>query len=627
MTSSKYLSALLGFSVLTACIDVPDVVEPPDAGEHPPDSGTPPIRLQLAGGATHVRDTVTIRIETDGEAAFQVELLLDGAHLANVTAPSDFSWDTSAHMEGQHTLTARTSRSGENWTSAPLLVTVDRTPPSIAHREPAAGAENVTVAHPIRVEFSEAIDPESIAGAHVELLVNGTSVARTVSLSESQTTLEIHADAALTLPRQVEVVLSEVRDLAGNLLTTASSQWTWNVPAWIAVGPRDGLLMEEGAATLSRLALSQHHPQTAAVAFRVAEGVGVLHWTGESWARLGPVLTPARTAADIQFSSDGEPAIAFSDYYVHLNEEEVQVTLAETYIHQWRGRSWERIAVTSRDWDNSWPLGWNLQREAPSFALGATGAPWLAQGNAEYWGFGCQGDIQLAIETQIDGEWLHVDNPSRGDPEQCGVISTPSMVLGASQLPIVAWTEATHAGGTPNNDARIFVKQRTAAGWKALGNAIKHHPSGTSATQPVLRLSSANVPVLAWKESNPAGSGTTATDIHVRRWENLEWKPLGGRISATSGETPAESPSLALHNDGTPVLAWVEGSGTGKRVHVRQWNGEDWVTLDGAPSDIPESTGAAQVSLQLDKAGTPWVAWDGSRDGTPARIFVYRFNR
>ncbi len=385
--------------------------------------------------------------------------------------------------------------------------------------------------------------------------------------------------------------------------------------------------MEEGAATLSRLALSQHSPQTAAVAFRVGQGVGVLHWTGESWARLGSMLTPADTAADVQFSSVGEPVVAFSKYYDQLNEEQVQVTLAETSIHQWRGNSWERIAMTSSEWNYPWPRQWNLQREAPALALGAMGAPWLAQGNAEYWGFGCQGDIQLAIETQTHGEWFHVDDPSRGAPEQCGIISTPSMVLSALQLPVVAWSEATHSGGTPNNDARIFVKQRTAIGWNALGSAIKHHPSGTTATQPVLRLSSANVPVIAWKESNPSGSGTTATDIHVRRWENLEWKPLGGRISATSGETPADNPALALHEDGTPVLAWIEDSDTVKRVHVRQWNGEDWVTFDDAPGDIPESTGAAQVSLQLDASGTPWVAWDGSADGTPARIFVYRFNR
>ncbi|WP_240462565.1 hypothetical protein [Myxococcus sp. CA018] len=62
-------------------------------------------------------------------------------------------------------------------------------------------------------------------------------------------------------------------------------------------------------------------------------------------------------------------------------------------------------------------------------------------------------------------------------------------------------------------------------------------------------------------------------------------------------------------------------------MHVRAWTGDAWLPLGPAPSAIPGSNGAATVSLQLDTDGTPWVAWDASPGGAPARIFVYRFNR
>lgn len=142
-----------------------------------------------------------------------------------------------------------------------------------------------------------------------------------------------------------------------------------------------------------------------------------------------------------------------------------------------------------------------------------------------------------------------------------------------------------------------------------------------------MKVSAADVPVLAWKESSPSGSGTTATDIYVRQWEDRQWKELGGPLSAAPGNTPADSPALALDSEGTPIIAWIEEEGTARRVHVRTWTGDAWLPLGTAPSAIPESNGAATVSLQLNTDGTPWVAWDASPGGDPARIFVYRFNR
>lgn len=622
MTPKTYLSALMGFSVLTACIDVPDVVEPPDAT----DSGTPFVRLQLAGGATHVRDTVTVQIETNGEPASEVDLLLDGAPLAVVSAPSDFTWDTSAHTEGQHSLTARIRRQNATWQSEPLVVTIDRTPPAITLREPAIGAEAVAANHPIRVEFSEVLHPDSVADSSVELLANGESVTKTLSLSESQRGVEVHPTVELPLPRQVEVKLTQVRDLAGNPATVPPTSWSWNVPAWLPIGPREGIVIEEGAATLPRLAL-EHATQAAAVAFRADNGVGARRWTGQSWEPMGSILKPATTTADLRFSHQGEPVLSFSHYFNREDEELGQLTVAATAIHRWAGTAWERLSLNARDWDTTWPTSWSLQQEAPSFALDAAGVPFLAHSDGTHQGFGCQGDVHLAVETFSDGDWLPVDAPARGAPEQCGIASTPSLSLTSTQLPVVAWAEVIHAGGTPTQDARIFVKQRTAVGWNALGGAIRHHSSGTSATQPVLKLSSEDAPVIAWKESNPSGSGTTATDIHVRRWEDRQWRALGGPVSAVPGNTPADSPALALGSKGTPVIAWIEEEGSHKRVHVRTWNGESWLPLDNAPSEIPESNGAATVSLQLDAAGTPWVAWDASTDGNPSRIFVYRFNR
>jgi hypothetical protein len=70
-----------------------------------------------------------------------VELLQDGAPLADLGAARQFTWDTRAEPEGVHLLVAR-ARLGERVvTSAPLEVTVDHTSHALVARDPKGVAE------------------------------------------------------------------------------------------------------------------------------------------------------------------------------------------------------------------------------------------------------------------------------------------------------------------------------------------------------------------------------------------------------------------------------------------------------------------------------------------------------
>ncbi len=80
------------------------------------------------------------------------------------------------------------------------------------------------------------------------------------------------------------------------------------------------------------------------------------------------------------------------------------------------------------------------------------------------------------------------------------------------------------------------------------------------------------------------GSG----NIHVKRYENGSWQPLGGALGA--GTTP----DLAVDGAGNPVVAWVEAG----VVRVSQWTGSSWSQL--APL---ATTAALTPSVQVGGGG------------------------
>jgi hypothetical protein len=52
----------------------------------------------------------------------------------------------------------------------------------------------------------------------------------------------------------------------------------------------------------------------------------------------------------------------------------------------------------------------------------------------------------------------------------------------------------------------------------------------------------------------------------------MDWKPVGGAISALPGDTSAAYPSLCLDGNGVPTVAWAEYDGAASAINVLQYN-------------------------------------------------------
>jgi len=96
----------------------------------------------------------------------------------------------------------------------------DVTPPTMTLSNPVSGASGVPENQPVTITFSEKLRANSIKTGSIQLLLNGTAVAGSVQLLANGNQVVFTPNGLLNDYTEYQVVVSGVRDLAGNPLAT-----------------------------------------------------------------------------------------------------------------------------------------------------------------------------------------------------------------------------------------------------------------------------------------------------------------------------------------------------------------------------------------------------------------------
>ncbi len=612
MNYPKLVVCLFLAGSLSACLDLPEL-DAPVEGTTPPDTGQEPgfrVGVTIPNEPTHTHGSVLLRVEVSQDTPDKVELFVDDQLLATLFPPYTYTWDTTFYTESTHKLVARATK-GEQVVSSPeRLITVDRTRPRLTSQEPTPGAKYVPTAQVIRAEFSEPMNPNTLTSGTLQLTVNGSRADATYSLSANGTTLNITPSTPITAPSTVVLTLSTgTMDLAGNSLELPADVWTWQLPVWIPVGSPTGVNPSGPAATQPRLRFGTDGQPV--MAWTRYPGVSASRWTGTTWESLGTLGVDTTysffSRPDLQIDRNNNPVIAWNE------NSEVNQYDQFHYVRHWINGKWvesePRLNATGH----------------PSLRLDSNSYPWLATvvASEQY-----QDSTDVWLSRWTGSKWESFGGIIRAGGAGF-LVYDPVLQFYAANFPVIAWNEMevefdTHA--VKSN--KINVWSWTPGGWFRHGGPITAHASGTEAMQPDLQLDKDGNPVIAWAETNPVGSPSTAADIHVRRWKDGRWLAVGPALSATAGNTPAEQPSLALDAKGDPIVAWRESDGSSNKVYVRRWTSSGWQPLNGASSAIPDSSNAYGPSLALNGNGIPFVAWEAvPSGGSKSNVYLYRLNQ
>jgi hypothetical protein len=175
---------------------------------------------------------------------------------------------------------------------------------------------------------------------------------------------------------------------------------------------------------------------------------------------------------------------------------------------------------------------------------------------------------------------------------------------------------ASNAAGVDSASVTVTVTEPGEASWHLLGGALNVH-ADWAGHDPTVALADDGSPVVAWVEE----SGATRS-VYVKRWTGGEWQSLSGALNWAGG---AGRPSMVLDASGHPVVAWSDAYMTGAEeqvviLTVQAWTGSDWRYL-GSPVSRP-LVGDEPVapSVALDQDGRPVVAWQPE-----STIYVHRW--
>jgi hypothetical protein len=512
----------------------------------------PIVRITSPAPDTYTNSTVTVTAAIDPDLDLPIVLRLDNVGIIKTLAsPSEsYTWSTIGLSEGAHTLVAEVAFSSGPATSPPVIVNVDRTPPTVT-LTPAPGSENVILRSPIKASFSEPVVLSRPAGETFSLSVLGTTVPTAVTFdAQNQTATIAIADlSSVPLPAALTATIaSAITDRAGNLLVPPIGTWSWSVPDWITF-PR--------LESASRPVLAVGSDLLPVLAWTLATSAGgtrnlqlqVAKYDGFGWTQFGPPsssINSGDAGYDVSLDAEDRPLAIWKEALL-------------LHVAAWTGSSWDASlpAIASASVADSISNGPKLRLDA----LGRLIARWYE-----------------AAPSGLDGYFLARWNGKewdRGfDPLDVDAVDPLEMIVGEN--PIVSWI-------FPSGTGHVSI-------WS--GTSWTPAPDVLGMTEPFMAFDSAHSPMVV---TSQPGTLLVQRLVNGSSWQLLP---------AASVPPQASHPRIAAGPDGLPVIAYYDAQTRG--VGLARWTGQRWDTrafsFGGNASD-------ESPQLIVDRQGTSWIGW------------------
>lgn len=507
-------------------------------------------------GTTYTNGTVNIVVATERPVSLPIAIYADSTEIGTIVPPSStFAWNTKAVAEKTYSVTAQIDWNGQTLTSGAVMVTVDRTAPTITQMTPAAGATNVVLVAPIKIATSEPLLRSTVTPSAVAVSAAGVAVPTTVSLDSTGQliTVSITSDAGIALPQTFTATLSAaaLTDLAGNSLAVSSSTWTWMVPDWIQLPPFP---------TYTAPALAVSPDFQAGIVYTQCPVAGqngctfALHVAendGQGWDDLGQ---PGNAAGggSLAFDSKSRAVVSWAG---------MGAAAPAAFVATWNGTSWDLslpafdvggddVSATVIRLDSTDHPVLAVRRDAGSnadiYVARWTGAAWDTS-------FGSLGvssvqNFDLLLTPQgapVIG--LHGGAGFSGVFQWNGAAWDQSPDANASAASV-----ALDANGNPSMIANWRIQHLTNGSWLPLTTALL--PSSTAAAPHI-----ANTPnrsfALAWWDNSPSPAG-----IGVARWTGTAWDTRPGVAHADNNSAAGVAPSLVVDARGSMWIGWFAGT-------------------------------------------------------------------
>ncbi len=269
----------------------------------------------------------------------------------------------------------------------------------------------------------------------------------------------------------------------------------------------------------------------------------VRRWSGTAWDELAGSGSGGGISNGLAFAGDpvvaqngaGEPVVAWTQNN-------------SIFLRQFTGTTWAELGGSGSGGGVSNNSGTSRNL---SLAIDPSGNPVVA------WEDNTNGDFEIFLRRWNGSGWIELASSATGG----GVSNTAtdslsvSLALDPSGNPVVAWDELN--GGIREIHLRVYngVAWVEIAGSATTGGISN---TGAQSTDPSMKVDASGFPLVAWQEATGAGGD----EIFLRRFDGTSWIELTGSATAATGGlsnspgTPSTEAALAFSPDGNPVVAW-----------------------------------------------------------------------
>lgn len=312
--------------------------------------------------------------------------------------------------------------------------------------------------------------------------------------------------------------------------------------------------------------------------------VRLLRWSGSTWTGASSaagsdiVLTEQGYADNVGLvlSSNNLPIVVW---------ESLRVDGFEIYLRAWSGADWSDLGTSSTG-----PGLSNSSDDAhgPSIALLPNGRPFVA------WADNGTGTYRVHVAHWTGTAWAGFLGGNYDEFAQ-SIYSSLSAVVDSSGRPVVAFVSV--------NEPMAYRFELGA--WTRLGTTFT---TGASSLKMVAEQDSKLL--ITWREEVSSQS-----EVFARVWDGTGWTALGGSGSGggvSNTLTASNEPTIASANDGKPFIAWTEGTGTGRQVYLRQWNGTSWAEFPagsatgGGVSNMTRGNDLPSIAASPERVCVSW---------------------
>jgi hypothetical protein len=433
--------------------------------------------------ATNSSAPVSFQIVVDGPHPDELELFANGTRIARFPAQFFYTglWDTAPFAEGSYTLVARTTFNGIVRDGAPVVVTVDRTPPTATAIAPALSVEvdrNTT----FTVDFDETVRAFAFALTDVVKLAvtpAGSSTPLempiTATLDAAGQRLTVTTNAVLP-PGVASLSWGGLRDAAGNAVAGVVAA-TWSVNAATQLGndfPVDHF---------NTLALAVDAGGVPHVVRRLPdEGhLQAMRFDGQDFVPLGPPIND-RTPGDLfAFAIDGAGTL-----FVAFEQNESSGTNIEVVVKRFDGAAWQTLGA---------PFAVGRSTSAnPALAIDAAGRPVLT--------FIGGGNSFVAVGHRfVSGTWTSLGTIAQPVFPAGRLPGSVKLAIDGAGRPVVAFLRGIFG----SNAASLEAAVHDGSAWVALGGVIDAVSDATDRiSPPALAIAPDGRPWLAWDGSGGA---------------------------------------------------------------------------------------------------------------------------